>query len=212
METSVKEEVGTVVFVLTKTKEEFSKEEVIQVSSRIDPMVDQFDGYYGRKMAFSIEDPEVLVDVVYYRDVQAFEEAAEKEIKSPICQQFFNTLDSEAEQFIIANPVFSVGANSEKVGIMELVIFRSTMEPEILIEAAKTINPILKEYNGFVQRKLSKTSDDLWLDLVYWTDTESAKKASELIMADKRAEVFFSMIDQESMQFMHLDIAIDTEQ
>ncbi len=212
MEMEVKEEVGTVVVVMADFKQSYSKDEIIQLSKAIDPMVDTFEGYLGRKMCFPVDSPSSLVDVVYYTDMDAFQSAAKKEMQSETCQRFFQTMDSESEQFLIGNPIFITETQKGTPGIVEMVFFKSEYSEEELSSAAAAINPKLNSMEGFVSRKLVRTEDDLWIDLVYWTALDKAKNAAKTLMADTTCQKFFSMINGESMQFMHLEIVIDTEQ
>ncbi len=210
-----KEDVGTIVLVMEKTKPEFSREEVIKLSKAIDPMVDTFEGYLGRKMTFATNEPDKLVDIVYYTDVAAFEKATEIEMKSETCLTFFNTMipNTEVSKMLITTPQFITAPKPGDPKIVELVLFKTKPEftKNTVVEAAKTINPVLENYSGFITRKLAVTEDGQWMDVVYWTDLESAKKASEDILKNPTAGQFFGMIDESSMDFSHLEIVIDTE-
>ena len=61
---NLKEEVGVIILVLTNTKEFYKQNEVIELSANIDPMVNTFNGYLRRKMAFSTQNTGFLADVV----------------------------------------------------------------------------------------------------------------------------------------------------
>lgn len=102
---------------------------------------------------------------------------------------------------------------AKKVGTIELVIFKTKAEysKAEIIEAAKAVNPIVEQFDGFIGRKLASNDEGIWTDIVYWTDLASAEKASQEVMKSETCKKFFGMIDEESMQFMHLNPEIDTE-
>ena len=211
----IKEEVGTIVLVMSKTKPEYSRKEIIKLSEAIDPMVDKFDGYLGRKMVFSNNEPDLMADIVFYTNVKAFEDASEIEMKSETCQKFFATMipDPETTKMLITSPLMMTAPKQGVVKVVELVLFKTKPEfnKEDVLRAAKSINPLLQEYAGYVSRKLSITDDGQWMDVVYWTDLESAKKASENILENKLAQKYFGMIDETTMEFSHYNVVIDTE-
>ncbi len=210
-----KEDVGTIVLVMAKTKPEYSKEKIINLSEAIDPMVDKFDGYLGRKMLFSNNEPDLMGDIVYYTNVKAFEDASEIEMKSEICQAFFATMipDPETSKMLITSPLIMTTPKQGDTKVVELVLFKT--KPEFnknqVIDAAKNINPILEKHKGYISRKLSITDDGQWMDVVYWSDLESAKKASKHILEDVVAQKYFAMIDETTMAFYHFNVVIDTE-
>ncbi|NMH88095.1 hypothetical protein [Flavivirga algicola] len=215
MQTEKKEKVGTIVIVMEKTKPEYSKNKIMELSRAVDPMVDKFEGYLGRKMTFSNKEPDLLVDLVYYTNVKAFEDASEIEMKSEICQAFFATMipDTERSKMLITSPLIMTTPKQGDAKVVELVLFKTKPEftKDQMVDAAKNINPILEKYNGYISRKLSITDDGKWTDIVYWTDLKSAEKASKHILEDPLAQKYFAMIDETSMEFSHLNVEIDTE-
>lgn len=213
METKVEKEVGTIVLVISKTKSEYSQDEIIQLSKAIDPMVDKFDGYLGRKMAFSNENQD-LVDIVYYTNENAAASAAEKELKSETCQKFFATMEENTEKMWTLTPAIITDSNLGKAKTLELVLFKTKPEynKNEVIQAGKAINAVLEEFDGYISRKLAITKEGEWMDLVYWTDLQKAKDASKEVMGNEICKKYFAMIDEETMQFMHLNTVIDTEQ
>ncbi len=106
----------------------------------------------------------------------------------------------------------NMAKQKKEVGIIEVVIFKTNQgfsEQEV-IEAANAVNPVVKQFEGFISRKLAVSEDGTWTDIVYWTDLASAKHAGEQVMKSKTCQKFFSMIDEKSMQFMHQTPVIDT--
>lgn len=213
MSKKTEERVGTIVLVMAKTQPEYSREEIINLSKKIDPMVDEFDGYLGRKMAFSYKEPDVMVDVVFYTDVMAFEKASEIELKSETCQNFFATMKPEPSKMLIMSPAIITTPLKGEVKAIELVLFKTKegYTKEQVIKAATGMNVIMKNYEGYVSRKLAVTEDGQWMDLVYWTDLDSAQKASKHILENKLGEAYFKMIDDTTMEFSRLNVVIDTE-
>ncbi|WP_298486769.1 hypothetical protein [uncultured Maribacter sp.] len=208
--------IGTVVLVLGEQNPEYSKEQVLELSRAIDPMVDTFDGYYGRKMIFGIENPKLMGDAVYYRDIESFEKATEIELKSETCLKFFATMlpESNLTKMLIGSPVYISPKKQEKVGVVEVALFKAKPEftKEEITKSAIAINPILKKLDGFISRKLAVTTDGQWMDILYWSSLEKAKSALAVVMKSEVCKTFFEMTDEANSEFIHFDIAIDTEQ
>jgi len=214
METNNEDEkIGTIILVMTKTKAEYDQTEVIQLSKAIDPMVNKFEGYLGRKMSFANNDQGLLVDVVYYTDEKAAADAAEKEAKSETCGKFFATLDNSATKMWMLSPATITNSKKGETKTIELVLFKTKQEyaRKEVIKAGEAINSILESLDGFISRKLAFTKDGDWMDLVYWTDLQKAESASKAILNNEIAKKYFGMIDEATMQFMHLNVVIDTE-
>ena len=207
--------VGTVVLVLGEQDPEYTKEEVLELSRAIDPMVDTFDGYYGRKMIFGIENPKLMGDAVYYRDIESFEKASEIELKSETCQKFFATMlpDSDLTKMLIGSPVYISPKKEEKTGTVEIALFKAKPEftKDQITKSAMAINPILEKLDGFISRKLAVSADGQWMDILYWTTMERAKNALPIVMENEVCKTFFKMTDDATSEFMHFSVAIDSE-
>lgn len=95
---------------------------------------------------------------------------------------------------------------SKKVGTVELVIFKvkNNLSEEEVIGAANAVNPVLESYAGFISRKLAVSKDGVWSDIVYWSDLKSAEYAGQEVMKNETCQAYFGMIDEKSMNFMHL--------
>lgn len=96
-------------------------------------------------------------------------------------------------------------------GTIELVIFKTQdgfSDAEVRA-SAQSVNLLLTGFDGFISRKLAKAADGTWADIVYWRDVDSAARAAREIMADATAQRFFQMIDESTMQFMHLEPVLD---
>jgi len=93
-------------------------------------------------------------------------------------------------------------------GVIELVVFkaRGDTAPSQVSAAAAAITPILRAMPGFVGREFAIADDGRFADIVRWVDMASAKAAAEKVMQIPECGAFFSLIDQESMTFLHLDV------
>jgi len=74
---------------------------------------------------------------------------------------------------------------------------------EQLRTAALAITPILKKMPGFISREFGASEGGKYIDVVHWKNLLSAKAAAEKVMAISKCGEFFSLIDQDQMQFMH---------
>ena len=85
--------------------------------------------------------------------------------------------------------------------ILEVVSFRLIEggEDAGFVEAAREVNDVLRAMPGFLNRRLIKTDDRHWTDIVEWTDLESARHAAEKLHQQPGAQGFCSMIDMGSV-------------
>ncbi len=102
---------------------------------------------------------------------------------------------------------------SKKVGTIELVIFDTYPQysKAEVIAAAKAVNPVAEKFDGYIGRKLAVDKNGKWTDIVYWTDLKSAEHAAQEILKSETCQKFFGMINQETMQFMHLEPVMDSK-
>jgi hypothetical protein len=95
-----------------------------------------------------------------------------------------------------------------KATIIEMVLFR-TIEG-VTLEDAKTelkkCNDFLAKQKGFVSRKITVSEDGEFLDLVYWTDMDSAKAAGAKSCQDPDLMKIFSVIDEKTQVYKHFTI------
>jgi len=101
----------------------------------------------------------------------------------------------------------------EKTTVIEMVLFR-TIEG-VTLEYAKTelkkCNDFLAKQKGFVSRKITVSDDGEFLDLVYWTDMDSAKAAAEKAMHDPEFLKICRIIDEKTELFKHYRIFNETD-
>ncbi|WP_298425539.1 hypothetical protein [uncultured Kordia sp.] len=107
----------------------------------------------------------------------------------------------------------NMSEQSKKVGTVELVIFDTYPQysKAEVIAAAKAVNPVVEKFDGYIGRKLTVDKNGKWTDIVYWTDLKSAEHAAQEILKSETCQKFFGMINQETMQFMHLEPVIDVK-
>jgi len=101
------QKIGTIETVLFKTKAEYSREQVIEAATAVNSVVDNFDGFIARKLAWSDEN-QSWIDIVYWSDKASAEYAAKEAMKSPVCQPFFQMIDESSMQFMHYNPVIDI--------------------------------------------------------------------------------------------------------
>lgn len=86
---------------------------------------------------------------------------------------------------------------------------KSQFTKQEIINAANLVTPEVEKMNGYLGRKLAVSKDDTRTDIVYWKDLASAEHAAEQVMKTESCKKFFEMIDEKSIQFMHLSPVID---
>lgn len=101
----------------------------------------------------------------------------------------------------------------KKATIVELVLFKKNNE----ISQAEAenqmseLNEFISKQSGFISRKTSVSDDGEFLDIVFWTDLESATIASEKAMKNPKTLKTFEVIDEKSMTFKHFSIFNEIE-
>ena len=89
--------------------------------------------------------------------------------------------------------------------VKEIVLFRlkDSVDEADFLQAAQTTFDLLADYDGYVDRELTVSDDGLWIDVVTWSNLETAMSAAEQIMQDKVGQRFGSFIDPDSIQMNH---------
>jgi len=92
--------------------------------------------------------------------------------------------------------------------IIEMVLWKSMegISTEKAKQSITKLNDFINKQPGFLGRKTALAEDGKFLDIVYWTDIESAKKASEKAMQNGELIPIFSTINQKEMMFQHFEI------
>ena len=96
----------------------------------------------------------------------------------------------------------------KKATVIEMVLFK--VNEGIELEFAKKelikVNEFLAEQEGFVSRKISISDEGQFLDLVYWTDMDSAMAAANKFMQNADMLKISSIIDEKTELFKHFEI------
>ncbi|MGO4527005.1 antibiotic biosynthesis monooxygenase [Microvirga sp. 2MCAF35] len=78
------------------------------------------------------------------------------------------------------------------------------------LQAAEDAGAVAKAMPGFIARRLVKTQDSTWIDLVEWQDAASAKHAAETFHTVPAAQPFCGMIDMASAKMAHHTITVSS--
>ncbi len=115
---------------------------------------------------------------------------------------------------LILIAILSVGCQDnsttmkKEFGTIEVVTFR--MKDGITIPEAQTqlekLNDCVRQFDGFIERKLSVNEEGVWMDIVSWTTNEAAQLAAEKVMQDPVALHVFDLIDESTMSIQHYQI------
>lgn len=94
--------------------------------------------------------------------------------------------------------------------ILEIATFQllPQTDEKAFLQAAIDAGNALQSMPGFVNRRLLKSEDGGWIDLVEWTDRSSAQKAAESFHALPAAQPFCAMIDMATAKMTHHRVAI----
>ena len=99
-------------------------------------------------------------------------------------------------------------SNMEHSKIIELVLweFRDNVNIQQGKEYVLKLNEFVKMQPGFISRTTSVTKEGKFLDIIYWSDLASAKKASEKAMENEMTTTIFSTMNEKGMIFQHFEI------
>ncbi|WP_062058411.1 hypothetical protein [Aquimarina longa] len=96
---------------------------------------------------------------------------------------------------------------SIKSKVVEIVLFdiHSGYSKAAAEKALSSLNDIIKLYYGFIERITASNGEGKYIDIVYWTDMQSAKDAATDIMNSKKATEIFTIINRESIKMYHFN-------
>jgi len=91
--------------------------------------------------------------------------------------------------------------------IVEVILFEAnpSYSKKEVEKALISFNEIIKVHSGFIERKIANTKDGKYIDILYWNDMNSAKRAGDIINKDPKANELFKVVKQESIQIFHFD-------
>ena len=70
--------------------------------------------------------------------------------------------------------------------------------------AADALQRDVEQFPGCLHRRLLKSEDGQWLDIVDWTGLDEALHAAEAIMARPSAQGFMELAEPDSITMLHL--------
>jgi len=76
-----------------------------------------------------------------------------------------------------------------------------------MLKAANDVQPVIEKMEGNISRHFGRTEEGEWVDTVMWDSMDSAKKAAETIMGVPEFKPFGSLIDGQTVQMRHVEIA-----
>ena len=96
----------------------------------------------------------------------------------------------------------------EQANIIEMVLWE--FKEGVSLEEGKAsvlkLNAFVQQQPGFISRKTALSKDGKFLDVILWTDLQSARTASKKAMQNEMTTTIFSTMDQEGMLFQHFEI------
>lgn len=94
--------------------------------------------------------------------------------------------------------------------IIETVTFKlnKDVSRDDFVAAAKEMSAWVEAQPGFMQRRLSCTTDGTWIEHVQWTDLDAAKAAAAGIGKAQGNANFLSAINGPSVRLMHSELEV----
>ncbi|MCK8520037.1 hypothetical protein M0D21_00545 [Aquimarina sp. D1M17] len=91
--------------------------------------------------------------------------------------------------------------------VIEVVMFEANPGYSIsdIEQALTSLNDVVKLYYGFIERTTASNGEGKYIDIVYWTDMDSAKSAAEDVMKNDKAAKAFEVVKPSSVQMYHFD-------
>ena len=90
-------------------------------------------------------------------------------------------------------------------GAVEVVLYRT--RPDIsetqIIDASDALQMDLEDCPGYLSRRLLRTQDGLWVDMVEWLSLQQAEAAAAAIMERPSAAHFMALVEESSIQMLH---------
>lgn len=107
---------------------------------------------------------------------------------------------------LLTGVLFLISATTSAEPTYEIV--HTKFKPEISLEEQKelmaTLNQIVQEFDGFESRSYFYSEElNAWVDVVTWTNSQSALIANELAMKNAEALKVFAYMDEKNMIFSH---------
>jgi hypothetical protein len=100
---------------------------------------------------------------------------------------------------------------SEPGKVLELVVFKlkDGTTRERFLGSVDAVSAWAQAQPGFLSRELSYDAEgDRWIEVVWWKTMDDAKAAAEVAMSSESCAPMFALIDEESTQMVHGELAI----
>lgn len=97
-------------------------------------------------------------------------------------------------------------ASTNTTGVVEIVLFRAKpgVSDSQILEASAALQREVARFPAYVSRRLLKSEDGQWIDVVDWTSLAEAQKASQTILEQPVAQRFDALVETDSMRVLHL--------
>jgi hypothetical protein len=93
--------------------------------------------------------------------------------------------------------------------VLEVATFSTVpgTDPQQFVALSEAVTLWLRAQPGFLARRLGRSADDNWIDIVEWADEVSATKASEAFFHEPSVRPFYALIDSQSVKLVHHALA-----
>lgn len=75
----------------------------------------------------------------------------------------------------------------------------------LLDTSEKMQREFLSKQPGFISRKLVRSSEGKWADIVEWKSLDDARKAADIAFQNPACFAYFSLMDTSSVQVTHFE-------
>ena len=89
--------------------------------------------------------------------------------------------------------------------VLEIVTFKTKpgVSDAQVLSAADGLQREVERLDGYRARRLLKTDDGTWVDMVWWTTLEAAHAAAQTIETQPIAQTFMEIADAQSIRMLH---------
>jgi len=94
--------------------------------------------------------------------------------------------------------------------VLEFARFRLVdgADEALFLAAARATEQVVTQASGFTDRRLTKSEDGFWTDVVEWTSLDAAQNATAEVMKAPEFAAFGAFIDESSLTMRHEPIAL----
>ncbi|MEQ1552179.1 hypothetical protein [Sphingorhabdus sp.] len=93
-------------------------------------------------------------------------------------------------------------------GVLEVASFRlaSGITGDAFHRSVPASNAFLQRQKGFVRRRIGRSSDGDWVDVVEWASMEDATRAGEKFPTEPSVAPFAATIDMSTLKLVHYSV------